>query len=154
MPPLERRTYFSIGGTIDASGNATLTPQAVPLDTRWAVERIVTVGAGAASPILSVYRNAVADANLVEGTLSTSGNRDFADESAPIYFEEGETLILRYTGGTSGAPITANVQYRQSRISAGRRRHIRHAVPGAAVSQWDAGKVRKGRAGQHPTAVS
>lgn len=148
---MKKQLWQSLGGTLDATGAVTLSLGPVPLNERWAIQRIATVGAGALNPVLSLYRNGVSDGYLVEGTAGTTGNRDFSDENSWIIIDEGETLFLRYTGGTSGAGVTVNVGYIKDEIRPMRRRRLRGRGPVlTGASQWDYAGV-PALPGQHPT---
>jgi hypothetical protein len=150
---MQKQLWQSLSGTLDATGAVTLTVGPVPLNERWGIQRIATIGAGAANPILTLYRNTVQDGYAIDGTPSTTGNRDFNFEYPWLVIDEGETLLLRYTGGTVGAQVTCNVGYVTEDIRPRRKRTTMHRpVAAYAVDEWSAGGQRP-LAGQHPTSA-
>jgi hypothetical protein len=148
---VKRQHWQSLTGTLDGAGAITLSLGPVPLNDRWGIQRIATIGAGAANPTLTLYRNIVSDGYAIEGTSGGSGNRDFSDENSWLIVDEGEVLLLRYTGGTAAATVTVNIGYVKEEIRPTRRTRRRRLHPDSrGFSSWDEGG-RRPLAGQHPT---
>lgn len=105
-------------GAVPASGILDLSFGPVS-QGRWRVQRLVADNDGAAAPSVGVFRNSVTPTNLVDN--SGAINRNTADEASPIELQQGESLIVRWTGATAGSISTVTIQYEwitQSEVAA------------------------------------
>lgn len=98
--------------TLDGSGNGQVVFDGT-YGTRWRITRIsVDTGSNAApNPIATVYRGSVQPTNIVDATYT--GNQDTAEYPQPIEFVDGESLIVRWTGGNPADVATAVIMGQQ-----------------------------------------
>lgn len=107
---------------VGADGTATITIDPVPLGYYWRIERMTTVvsqtqdGAPIPTPggaALGVYK--AADGISTRPKLyrdgSASPGLDVADESQPITVQQGNQLVLQWTGLTAGTYVSISIQY-------------------------------------------
>jgi hypothetical protein len=90
-----------------AAGVATLDFGEPPTGYYWMVERLVVKGAG----IATVYIGNISDLTMSDFTPTAA--QDVADESSPIYIENGANLLVQFTGAGAGTICTATVQIRE-----------------------------------------
>lgn len=88
----------------NAAGDATVSLGAPAIGWSWYLERIVVLGGGT----VAVYVGGIQAANEVD--LTAFGGGDVADESSPIYVEEGLEVQVVFTGAAPGTICTANAQ--------------------------------------------
>lgn len=99
------------------AGNATFSPSGVAEVTvtpdgawaSWTVTRITVITTSATDTEARVYRDAVSDGAFIEGTYS--GNRDTSPWNPGLTLNPGQSLVVRWTGGTPGAVATVSVDY-------------------------------------------
>lgn len=94
-----------VSATLDGSGNATVSFQAVGQNvmvTRVAVRCTTAVN----EAIAYVYKGQIGDPYLIEGSLAASTG-DSSDTITPL--ADGEKIYIVWTGGDAGATATATV---------------------------------------------
>lgn len=88
----------------DASGVARCVFGAPSIGWTWEIQRMVVLGAGS----VRVYVGGEQASRVVD--LTAAGSADVADESQPIYVEDGEVVTVVFTGAGIGTLCTANAQ--------------------------------------------
>lgn len=81
----------------------------VPDNELWLIDRIVISNDSTFETVFSLYKQAVADGNRLDGT--DIGNLNVADESAPIVVQPNTLLIALWTGASTGARGMISIQY-------------------------------------------
>jgi hypothetical protein len=95
----------SVTATFDAGGNASASVGPVRYGQSWSVQSMVVSTTSASATRCSVYKNTIAQNNLVDST--GSGNNDTSDTS--IDLANLDTLIFAWAGGSPSATATAIV---------------------------------------------
>lgn len=90
----------------DGAGEARCSFGAPFIGWTWEIERMVVLGAGS----VRVYVGGEQNSRVVD--LTASGSADVADENSTIYVEEGEIVLVVFSGVTPGVLCTANAQIR------------------------------------------
>lgn len=102
------RKRVTLRATADASGTATATGPDIPSRQRWVLEQATIACTSTSATKLRLFDGAASPANQLDG--SNAGNYDNADWSPGLIVSAGSRLVAQWTGATTGAVATMNVQ--------------------------------------------
>lgn len=97
-------------GIADAAGNCVIQLGLVPSGVEWFIERLSVVTDSILVTNCTIYRDIPDALHRKENT--PAGNDDMADESQPLWFTGGSTILVVWTGATPAANCVVNAQVR------------------------------------------
>ena len=90
----------------NSGGVATVQLGPTKYSERWEITKLIVSSTSTLKPEVRVYRGIVTPSNMVDG--SRSGDQDVSDTNIKLIAPE--QLTFQWTGGTSGASVTAGVE--------------------------------------------
>jgi hypothetical protein len=100
--------YRSFAIVLDANGAGQGTIGPNRRGEQWRIERMSTSGNSTLEPELKVYRGGTDPGNQIDLTITANG--DISETTTELVLWEGEVLTFEYTGGSSGAEMSARVE--------------------------------------------
>lgn len=98
----------TLRGTASGAGGLTLTTSPVPQGYRWLINYVTITADGAAVPTVNLYVDEAALPNLLDGTTD---NVAVAPYNPARVLDQGQRLLVVWTGATVGAHCSVRIEY-------------------------------------------
>lgn len=101
--------------TADSTGTATIDCGQVDPATQWLVDRLVVQSTSSSASTVRLYESIVDPSRLLDGT--PAGNLNSNDYPQGLLIRPSSSLVAQWTGASTGAVCTLNVQARVYRMA-------------------------------------